>query len=191
MAEKRLTGKQMQEGVQAMMRWHSQRKQDKEFLNSECEGVVEAILAELEATEEQTEDVEAEPGACGKNCTCPKCVAKLYQECREIRLKAQIEKLTKERDELKVKVAKKDRGLRAQGRLIEAAERERDELKDVIDQVRSVRDELKAKVEELEAERDDLRLDFEDTLKARDLLWKERDQLKAKLNSIEKLVKAE
>jgi DNA repair exonuclease SbcCD ATPase subunit len=157
---KRLTDDQMQRWVMMRIEYCA----DSGIGVAPHSSLAQEILAELDAAEEQPEEGEAEPGACGKNCTCPKCVAKLLQGCREIRLKAQIEKLTKERDALVAQVDRlmdadvnrynvliaENSDLKAK---VEELEAERDELKDVIDQVRSVRDDLKAKVEELTVDR--------------------------------------
>jgi DNA repair exonuclease SbcCD ATPase subunit len=163
-----MTPEQMQNWMMLQMKVYSDKAKYAFFCEEELEFVADKILDELEATEEQPEEGEAEPGACGKNCTCPRCIKELFQGCREIRLKAQIEQLTKERDELKAKVEEltEEHGQLAEGRDFQASMHHKyfEKSRELINE----RDDLKCKVNEArrqrdysESERNELRMNLE------------------------------
>jgi chromosome segregation ATPase len=171
------------------------------------------ILAELEATEEQPEDVEVDltsvearaemffdeitarfPPEWGKDPRQLMRERYRYLSRRSIQLENEavrdaVRELTEERDMVKGKrdeLVKMLEEVRAKADELEA---ERDELKDVIDQVRSVRDDLKAKVEAVTKERDELEADRNNFRYEANSLLDKSNKLQSKLLSMR--VKAE
>jgi hypothetical protein len=227
MTKKKLTDDQMQEGVQALMRLHSQRFKDATYFNKNVD-VVEKTLAELEADEAHSEEEESNPvearaklffdeitanfaPAWGKDAVQDMRNRYRYIARRSIQLEAEAvedaveeiddlkgfnerlllnnKELARERDELKDKLAKKtDCGKdktcpKYLGQLISGCNKMW--MKAEIRRLTDERDETNAKLDSITMTFEEKEAIVKEAVKK---LARERDALKAKLEAVPKLI---